>query len=302
MKVLRQVAQWVRHLPVMERQEKLWQLLRRPYHWILNRGGRGVLVVVGGKAPVRMPAEFSGAFWEQYEPESVAALVDWLKSHPGGRVLDVGSALGILSVVALFADPPSEVVAFDSDLASVAAAKRMCQYAPGRRLQSVYGFLSDLATEVTPLASALVATEAELARTGIRGDIGTTRFACLADPPADSTPIRRLDDLLASEGVDAVGLRPTLLKCDVEGAELLVLRGAADFLRRAQPELLLSVHPPALPSYGHSRGDVESFLKALGYEIRCLAVDHEEHWWCEMKRDPRRELPAHLAGERADRE
>jgi len=294
MKVLRQLAQFVRHLPGIEAQERLWQLLRRPYHWILNSGGSGVQVLVGGMSRVRMPAELSGAFWEQYEPETVAALVGWLRSHPGGRVLDVGSSLGILSAVALFSDPEAEVVAFESDLASVAAAKRMCQYAPGRRLQLVYGFLSDLPTEVTPLASAIAATEAELARAGTRGEVGTTRFACLADLRPDSPPARRLDDLLAAEGSEGVGIRPTLLKCDVEGAELLVLRGAADFLRRARPELLLSVHPPALPTYGHSRDEVETFLKALNYEIHFLAADHEEHWWCEVKQKLGMEDPAAL--------
>jgi hypothetical protein len=45
----------------------------------------------------------------------------------------------------------------------------------------------------------------------------------------------------------------------------------------------LNVHPPALPSYGHSKAEVEAFLRRLGYGIRCLAVDHEEHWWCELK-------------------
>lgn len=69
----------------------------------------------------------------------------------------------------------------------------------------------------------------------------------------------------------------------VEGAELLVLRGAETFLRRVSPVLSLSVHPPALPGYGHSKADVEAFLKRLCYEVRVLAVDHEEHWWCERR-------------------
>lgn len=284
---LRQLAQFVRHLPGIEGQERLWQFLRRPYHWLLNRGGRGVLVKVGGVSPVRIPAEFTGARWELYEPETVAALVAWLGSHPGGRVLDVGCSLGILSAVVLFADPASEVVAFDSDLASIAAARRMCQYAPGRRLQVVHGFLSDLPTEVAPLAAAIAATEAELAQTGTRGDVGTTRFACLTDLQVGGPPTRRLDDLLAGEErAQAVKVRPMLLKCDVEGAELLVLRGAADLLRRSRPALLLSVHPPALPAYGYSREQVETFLTDLHYEMRCIAVDHEEHWWCEVKAEP----------------
>jgi len=60
------------------------------------------------------------------------------------------------------------------------------------------------------------------------------------------------------------------------GGELLVLYGAETFLRRLHPDLLLSVHPWALPSYEHSKGEVEKYLHGLNYEIHCLAVDHEE--------------------------
>lgn len=289
MSALRRLAQFVRHLPGLEGQEKVWQLLRKPYHWVLDRGGRGVLVKVGGVSHVRIPASFTGARWEEYEPEAVAALVVWLQNHPGGRVLDVGSSLGILSAVALFSDLASEVVAFDSDLASIAAAKRMCQFAPGGRLRLVHGFLSDSPSEVVSLTSAIAATEAALSQTGMRGDIGTTRFVCLTDARTGGPPARRLDDLLVEAGkLEGVGSRPTLLKCDVEGAELLVLRGATELLRRSKPALLLSVHPPALPSYGHSKEDVEGFLIDLNYEIQCIAVDHEEHWWCEAKAEPDR--------------
>jgi len=72
-----------------------------------------------------------------------------------------------------------------------------------------------------------------------------------------------------------------LIKCDVEGAELLVLRGAHKLLARSAPDILLSVHPRALETeYGGSIIDLRNFLHAAGYEVRLLAVDHEEHWWC----------------------
>ena len=75
--------------------------------------------------------------------------------------------------------------------------------------------------------------------------------------------------------------RPILLKCDVEGAEVLVLLGAEQFLQRTMPSLLISVHPLALPEYGHSVADVRNFLEKLNYSVSVIAVDHEEHWWCE---------------------
>lgn len=96
-------------------------------------------------------------------------------------------------------------------------------------------------------------------------------------------PRFRLDDLV----LDIVGSRPCLIKCDVEGAELFVLRGARRLLSEAQPDLLLSIHCAdhsrhLLAQYGHTAGDVRSFLESLGYHIQLLASDHEEHWWCKM--------------------
>jgi FkbM family methyltransferase len=244
-------------------------------------------VLAGGAVAVRIPAEFVGADWESYERECIAALGEWLSRYPGGRVLDVGCSLGIFSAVSLFADPTVEVVGFDADLASLAAAKRMCQYGNTGNLQLVYGFLSDDVSERSSLEAAVAATEAELLRASMRGELGATRYAGLAEANLLSTPVRRLDDLFSAE--DGEGRpRSTLLKCDVEGAELLVLRGAADFLRRVQPTLLVSVHPSALPDYRHSVAQVASFLEGLGYGVRCLAVDHEEHWWCEVREGSRR--------------
>ena len=100
----------------------------------------------------------------------------------------------------------------------------------------------------------------------------------MTDADAASIPTRRLDDLMAESTFERGSV---LIKCDVEGAELLVLRGASGFLRRVSPVLALSVHPAALPSYGHLKPDVVRYLEKERYVVRLLSVDHEEHWWCE---------------------
>jgi FkbM family methyltransferase len=195
-------------------------------------------------------------------------------------VLDIGCSIGIYSAIALFADLYVEVIAFDSDLESLAAARRLCRHAQGDRLQLVHGFLTKEATETTTLVKAVALTDEALKQSNVQGDFGANRFICLTDLEATSIPHRRIDDLFATGTFE---MRSMLIKCDVEGAEYLVLSGGEKLLRRAHPDLLLSVHPPALPNYGHFAEDVRAFLKGLGYDIRCLAVDHEEHWWCHFK-------------------
>jgi FkbM family methyltransferase len=274
---LRNVAQRIRHLPGLERMEGLWGALRAPYHRLLDPAARGVEVKVGGSADVRMPAEFAGASWEDYEPASVAAFARWVRDHPAGVVLDVGCSTGIFSVVALSAGAETQVVGFDPDLASLAAARRMCRFAGVRRLRLVHGFVGEAATEAVTLDVASAATEALIAGSAMRGDVGTTRYVCLGDEDTAGLACRRLDDLLAG---GAFAGKPLLVKCDVEGAELLVLAGARELLARPAVELLLSVHPPALPQHGHSVAAVREFLERAGYGIECIAVDHEQHWWC----------------------
>lgn len=57
-----------------------------------------------------------------------------------------------------------------------------------------------------------------------------------------------------------------LIKIDVEGAELEVLRGAEKLLRRWKPKLLIEVHGFALPSFGTSVKELREFLSELGYQ------------------------------------
>lgn len=62
------------------------------------------------------------------------------------------------------------------------------------------------------------------------------------------------------------GLRPDLVKIDVEGAELLVLRGASKLLQEARPSLILAVHPYWLPS-GQSTRQIFELLTHHGYSM-----------------------------------
>ena len=57
-----------------------------------------------------------------------------------------------------------------------------------------------------------------------------------------------LDDLVHDKGP----LRPALVKIDVQGAEMLVLKGAADILKIAGPALFIELHEEGLNKFGTS--------------------------------------------------
>jgi len=61
--------------------------------------------------------------------------------------------------------------------------------------------------------------------------------------------------------------RCDLIKCDVEGAELAVLRGATAILREHRPSVLLEINPPALQRAGCTGRDVLEELNRYGKYI-----------------------------------
>ena len=67
------------------------------------------------------------------------------------------------------------------------------------------------------------------------------------------------------DGVIAdLGLRPSVLKIDVEGAELEVLRGAAHLLRSCRPEASVGFHPFAFGQPASAQAEIISMLEEAG--------------------------------------
>ena len=81
-------------------------------------------------------------------------------------------------------------------------------------------------------------------------------YGAYAGSPRTTITVRteRLDDSLSPDFV------PTLIKIDVEGAELLVLRGARDTLRRHRPAVVFEHGIGAAERYGWGPGDVHDLL------------------------------------------
>jgi FkbM family methyltransferase len=75
----------------------------------------------------------------------------------------------------------------------------------------------------------------------------------------------RLDDLIDNKGP----LRPSLIKIDVQGAEMLVLQGAPDILRIARPTLFIELSE-GLEIFGSSTSALLEHLATFGYEAYWL--------------------------------
>ena len=75
---------------------------------------------------------------------------------------------------------------------------------------------------------------------------------------------RPLDAIIQESGVSRVDV----MKIDVEGAELLVLKGAEQTLARYGPTLIVEVSDGQLQSMGASAAELKEFLRSQGYTPR----------------------------------
>jgi FkbM family methyltransferase len=97
---------------------------------------------------------------------------------------------------------------------------------------------------------------------------GDNRLVAAAEPRAfvDVRTVR-VDDLVATES------RVDFVKIDAQGAEVEVLRGMPDTLRRPGVQLLCELSPALLARAGHDREAFFAPLRALGFAPRHLRPD-----------------------------
>ena len=97
---------------------------------------------------------------------------------------------------------------------------------------------------------------------------------------SETVTIRRLDDVVREERLDFEG--PVMLKLDVQGFELSVLRGALETLPRVS---LLQCELALIPSYegGATFVEVREFLRERGFVLAHLIDGHANHETGELR-------------------
>jgi FkbM family methyltransferase len=171
-------------------------------------------------------------------------------------VFDVGAKVGVTAMCMAGAMSSGTVYAFE-------AAESSC-------------FVIDRNIRLNGLEDRIVAVNTTVGAAS--GDLCTyhwnpiTGFSgVVMAPPEGATPIRKLMVSL-DDFTQQCGLRPDLVKIDVEGAELAVLGGMQGILRDVRPDVVLELHAwPGMPATAHvSR--ILTLLATVNYRMFWLAT------------------------------
>lgn len=170
-------------------------------------------------------------------------------------------------------------------------AKRFARWVgPEGRVVAIEPERANHAELVRALAARNLAGRVQVLHAAADSSAGTARLGINPDHPGD----HRLGDdgepvaAVTVDGSVPAGLRVSLIKIDVQGAELRVLSGAAAVVARDRPALFVEVHPPSLTLYGAS----------LHLLLRWFADrNYAPHWLVrgQAKPLPRAELDGALA-------
>lgn len=217
--------------------------LRRLHEFVLDLipGDHLVSTLPGGER-VRVCARYRQLGWNPEEYAAFRAAVT-----PGATVFDVGANLGAYTVLfAQWVGPSGKVVAFEPAPASATGLRRLVA-------------LNDVSSRV------------EIVEAAVSGAVGTARFAADGASGANAVVAAAHAGLgvitVPTTSVDAFcdahGVQPDVIKIDVEGEELEVLRGARRTLSLPSVQAFLELHPTAWAARGIAAASIRAELDAL---------------------------------------
>ena len=215
--------------------------LRRLHELLLDLlpGDHLVSTLPGGER-VRVSAKYRHLSWN---PEEYAAFKATVR--PGATVLDVGANIGAYTLLfATWAGPSGRVVAFEPSPRSVEGLREHLK-------------LNGVADRVEIVQAAVSSAE------------GTAWFDCSGPSGANALVSEArgggaitVDTTTLDAYCESRGLRPSVIKVDVEGAELDVLRGGRRTLAQPGLDIFVEFHPSVWAARGITREAIAAELAA----------------------------------------
>ncbi|NJK47790.1 FkbM family methyltransferase [Candidatus Gracilibacteria bacterium] len=198
-----------------------------------------------------------------YEMSVQETLSQYLK--PGDIFYDIGANVGFFTILAAkLVGSSGKVYAFEPEAVNVATLQHNIQI--------------NRFTHVSAIAKAVSRTtgQAELLLAAYSGGHTLATVGSRADArDIINIDVVSIDDLLKQKEIDP----PTLVKIDVEGAEIDVLYGMTQTIQEYQPIILYEVDDRNKEIMLSKREEIASFLREYGYEIENLADAYPKISW-----------------------
>ena len=223
--------------------------------------GGGLRSVLPGGEVVLVAPEFRHITWNPEEYSAFRAAV-----RPGGVVLEAGANVGAYTMLfAQWVGPAGRVFAFEPDPAAYAGLQQHIAR-------------NAVADRVTAVAAAVADGSASTLRLTLGESSGLSR---LLQPDEVHAATREVGVVSIDQFCSERGLMPQVIKIDVEGAELAVLRGARSTIGAAGPglQLFVEMHPHLWTELGMSAEDVRRECEAQNLVAERLDGRRDQGLW-----------------------
>ncbi len=226
---------------------------RRVFRGLNRQAAAGEIVLRPGLRLAVDPRAREPFEWFCFRSPEMASELDAFLARSGDRhrFLDVGACHGLFSLAFAQDRPAAAALAIEPSPLAWEVLESNLHRNPGAR--------------VMPVQAAVGAAPGRLTMRYSWHHLEASPEAA-GEPGAVEIPLRTVD-LLCAEAE----FRPDVVKIDVEGYELAVLRGARETLGESRALLFLEIHPARIAELGGSIQELSLLLSELGYGVFDLA-------------------------------
>jgi len=178
--------------------------------------------------------------------------IEWLQIQPGETVLDIGAYCGLSTIVfSRVVGPGGYIFAVEPDRENFAALRRNTRDYKNITCSSC----------------------------AISGRRGVLRFKSEGSFSSGFSLSRGVSYMVPTMRLqDVTGLHVDAIKIDAEGAEAIILGGAADWLREMKPRLLVECHTSVVATSEVLAQALRIVLEKIGYECQLIPPFSWEAW------------------------
>jgi FkbM family methyltransferase len=171
---------------------------------------------------------------------------------PNSVILDIGANFGFYSIILAKKCVGAEVHSFEPVSATFDHLTTNVEH-------------NNVSTNVTINN---VGVSESIGKIGITTDLYAGNHLTKSDkgPDTESVDVVTVDHYVESNGIKKVDF----IKCDIEGAELLMLKGAVETISRDSPLIFVEIFDEFCARFGHSATDVVGFILNFGYSYVVL--------------------------------